>query len=164
MRHVCAICGQYLENGSCPRCASQSRRNSRFHPSSAKERRGPRPERRYTRRRLDDALDGEWVNRKYRITIEFDLDEGTYWREREGFGHKEHRLQVTPSNGNAVTFWKDGIKISGFINDDGELLLSSAGHKARFLYRFEGQLMLTCPQCFSKRLTTEPACVECAYE
>ncbi len=159
---ICPICGWVKENDSCPRCLGQARRNRPSHPSSAKETRGPRPERRQTQRTLDEAIDGRWVNDHYEIVIDIDVERGTYQRTREGYADREGSFSVVSCIGNSITFAMDDRRIKGKIGPTGTLELSAKKYRASFFYVYEGTEMLTCPQCFSKRIKSEHNCQECS--
>lgn len=158
----CPNCGNLLQDGRCHRCEANSfTRQRRWRKG---DRGGKRPERRHTKWRLQDIIDGTWRNERHQITVYIDTEQGTY---RSVHGRRQatnHIYRFQKEADDFIHFDKDGLSIKAFVSDMGFLVMQAGDRHMSFAYEFDEALFLTCPICYGKSPIEYMICNHCGWE
>ncbi len=113
---------------------------------------------------LAEALDGVWRETEGRVFIALDMKRCRYQSHRpDKPWSREYQLRVGSVESRSISFYREEMRITGLLENDGLLTLMADNKLFRFICVERDQDMRVCPACYSRTARDHKSCPVCGW-
>lgn len=115
-------------------------------------------------RTLAEALNGVWRDEEGRVSSLLDTKNGVYRSQRPNRPwSREYQLKVRGVEGQFIVYYREEMRISGQLEDDGFLTLLAENRLFRFVCVHRDEEVRVCPKCYSRTERHKKYCIVCGW-